>query len=178
MFVCPGYRFHAVVTTIAAPPEEGWRTYNGRADIENRLKELKHAFGADGLCSQRSGATEAAIRAICVLYNLIEEFHGALAAAVRRALATSRSTVFACGAILGRPRGDGSSSASPGRPFVSNGSSISSAGSSLGHPSTTQLPRTRLTRDSNCNVWVQRKFRIKTDLSDVTGPKSCTFSKS
>jgi hypothetical protein len=102
LFACPGYRFHAVVTTLSAAPEDVWYTYNGRADTENRLKELKGAFGADGFCSRRFWATEAALRAICVLYNLIEEFQGALAAPLRRTLATLRTTVFACGAILGR----------------------------------------------------------------------------
>lgn len=102
LFYAPGYRFHAVVTTLALPPEDVWHTYNGRADTENRLKELKHAFGADGFCSHRFWATEAALRAICLLYNLIEEFQRALGASARRTLATLRSTVFACGAILGR----------------------------------------------------------------------------
>ncbi len=102
LFDAPGYRFHAVVTTLASAPEEIWRTYNGRADTENRLKELKHAFGADGFCSRRFWATEAALRAICLLYNLVEAFQGALAAPVRRTLSTLRVTVFACAAILGR----------------------------------------------------------------------------
>lgn len=102
LFYAPGYRFHAVVTTLPTAPEDVWRTYNGRADTENRLKELKHAFGADGFCSQRFWATEAALRAICLLYNLVEAFQGALAAPVRRTLSTLRVTVFACGAILGR----------------------------------------------------------------------------
>jgi len=102
LFHAPGYRFHAVVTTLPAPPEDVWRTYNGRADAENRLKELKHSFGADGFCSRRFWATEAALRAICLLYNLVEAFQGALATPVRRTLSTLRVTVFACGAILGR----------------------------------------------------------------------------
>jgi len=101
LFYAPGYRFHAVVTTLALPPENVWHTYNGRADTENRLKELKHAFGADGFCSHRFWATEAALRSICVLYNLLEAFQGALAAPLRRTLATLRTTIFACGAILG-----------------------------------------------------------------------------
>ncbi len=102
LFHAPGYRFHAVVTTLTAAPEDVWRTYNGRADTENRLKELKYSFGADGFCSRRFWATEAALRAICLLYNLVEAFQGALAASVRRTLSTLRVTVFACGAILGR----------------------------------------------------------------------------
>jgi hypothetical protein len=101
LFAAPGYRFHAVVTTCTAAPVDVWHTYNGRADTENRLKELKHAFGADGFCSRRFWATEAALRSICVLYNLLEEFQTALAVPARRTLATLRTTVFACGAILG-----------------------------------------------------------------------------
>ena len=91
-----------MVTTLALPPEEVWRTYNGRADTENRLTELKHGFGADGFCSRRFWATEAALRAICLRSNLVEAFQGALAAPVRRTLSTLRVTVFACGALLGR----------------------------------------------------------------------------
>jgi Transposase DDE domain group 1 len=102
LFHAPGYRFHAVVTTLTTAPEAVWHTYDGGADTENRLKELKHALVADGFCSQRFWATEAALRSICVLYNLIEDFQGALAAPIHRTLATLRTTVFACGAILGR----------------------------------------------------------------------------
>ncbi len=97
----PGYRFHAVVTTLTALPEEVWRTYNGRADSENRVKELKRAFGADGFCSRRFSGTEAALRFICLLYNLIGEFQRTLGHATLRTLATLRTTLFACGAILG-----------------------------------------------------------------------------
>jgi hypothetical protein len=70
----PGYRFHAVVTSLPTAPEAVWRTYNGRADSENRVKELKHAFGADGFCSRRFSGTEAALRFICLLYKLVGEF--------------------------------------------------------------------------------------------------------
>lgn len=97
----PGYRFHAVVTTLTLAPEEVWRTYNGRADSENRIKELKHAFGADGFCSQRFSATEAVLRFLCLLHNLIGEFQRSLGQRPIRTLATLRTTLFACGAILG-----------------------------------------------------------------------------
>jgi len=102
LFHAPGYRFHAVVTTLSAAPEDVWRTYNDRADTENRLKKLQYGFGANGFCSRRFWATEAALRAICLLYNLVEAFQGALGAPARRTLSTLRVTVFACGAILGR----------------------------------------------------------------------------
>jgi hypothetical protein len=101
LFQVPGYRFHAVVTTPATPPEEIWRTANGRADCENRIKELKHAFGADGFCSRRFSGTEAAVQFICLLYNLVGEFQRSLGHVTLRTLATLRTTLFACGAILG-----------------------------------------------------------------------------
>jgi len=96
-----GYRFHAVVTTLTMPPETVWRTCNGRADSENRIKELTHAFGADGFCSRRFAGTEAALRFICLLYNLVGEFQRSLGHVTLRTLATLRTTLFACGAILG-----------------------------------------------------------------------------
>jgi hypothetical protein len=97
----PGYRFHAVVTTLTLAADEVWRTYTGRADRENRIKELKHAFGADGFCSRRFSATEAVLRFLCLLHNLIGEFQRSLGKRPLRTLTTLRTTLFACGAILG-----------------------------------------------------------------------------
>jgi len=102
LFHAPRYRFRAVVTTLSLTPEDVWHPYGSRADTENRPKELKRAFGADGFCSSLFWATEAALRCICLLYNLIEKFQRALSATARRTLSTLRTTVFACGAILGR----------------------------------------------------------------------------
>lgn len=48
----PGYTFHAVVTTLALPATDLWRFSNSRAESENRSKELKVDFGADGFCLQ------------------------------------------------------------------------------------------------------------------------------
>jgi hypothetical protein len=45
----PGYTFRIFATTCIDPPEEIWRGYNRRADMENRIAELKHDLGADGL---------------------------------------------------------------------------------------------------------------------------------
>lgn len=97
----PGYRLHAVVTTLTFAAEEVWRTYNGRADSENRIEALKYAFGADGFCSRRFSATEAVLRFLCLLHNLIGEFQRSLGQRTIRTLATLRTTLFACGAILG-----------------------------------------------------------------------------
>jgi Transposase DDE domain group 1 len=98
----PGYTFRVFVTSSAEAPEEIWRDYNGRADMENRIAELKHDLGADGFCLKEFFATEAAFRAVLLLFNLLAEFQRAAALPGYRAPATIRMQVLTCGAILGR----------------------------------------------------------------------------
>ena len=47
LFDCPGYQYQALLTSLG--PEvaalEVWRDYNGRAQMENVIKELKGGFG-------------------------------------------------------------------------------------------------------------------------------------
>ena len=97
----PGYTFHTLVTSLALPAADVWRFYNGRADSENRLKELKEDFGANGFCLQSFDGTEAAFRLICFLYNLVADFkrHALHDEAVR--LSTVRTQLLVRGAILG-----------------------------------------------------------------------------
>ena len=42
----PGYTFRLLVTNSAAAPEEIWRDYNHRADVEKRIAELKYDLAA------------------------------------------------------------------------------------------------------------------------------------
>ena len=70
----PGYTFRVFVTNFALPPEEIWRDYNRRADMENRIAELKHDLAADDFCLREFFATEAAFRSILLLFNLLENF--------------------------------------------------------------------------------------------------------
>jgi Transposase DDE domain len=48
----PGYRFQALVTNLPRSVDAlgVWRQYNGRADIENHIKELGEQFGIKRLC--------------------------------------------------------------------------------------------------------------------------------
>jgi DDE family transposase len=48
----PEYTFRVLVTSLSASAEEIWRDYNQRADMENRIAELKHDLGADRFCLQ------------------------------------------------------------------------------------------------------------------------------
>ena len=98
----PGYTFRVFVTSCPDPAEEIWRDYNRRADMENRIAELKHDLGADGFCLKEFFATEAAFRAVLLLFNLLAEFQRAAGLPSYRAPATIRMQVLTCGAILGR----------------------------------------------------------------------------
>lgn len=98
----PGYTFRVFVTSCSEAPAEIWRDYNRRADMENRIAELKHDLGADGFCLKEFFATEAAFRAVLLLFNLLSEFQRAVALPAYRAPATIRMQVLTCGAILGR----------------------------------------------------------------------------
>ena len=73
----PGYTFRIFVTSCADAPVEIWREYNRRADMENRIEELKNDLGADGFCLKQFFATEAAFRWILLLFNLLAEFQRA-----------------------------------------------------------------------------------------------------
>jgi len=98
----PGYTFRMLVTSREDRPEEVWRDYNRRADVEKRIAELKYDLAADDFCLHEFFATEAAFCAILMLFNLLAEFQRATGMAGYRQPATLRVQVFLCGAILGR----------------------------------------------------------------------------
>jgi hypothetical protein len=98
----PGYTFRVFVTSCVNPPEEIWRDCNRRADMENRIAELKHDPGADGFCLKQFFAPEAAFRAVLLLFNLLAEFQRVAGLPGYREPATVRTQVLTCGAIPGR----------------------------------------------------------------------------
>lgn len=62
------------VTSVPYAAELVTRMYVGRADSENRIKELKEDLSLDTFCLQSFDATDAAFRTGCVLYNLLMGF--------------------------------------------------------------------------------------------------------
>jgi hypothetical protein len=64
------YRYSKLVTDLDLPAVMVWRTYRGRADCENRIKELKHDFAADSFNMKDFWATEAALNTVMLAYNL------------------------------------------------------------------------------------------------------------
>ena len=59
------------MTDLDLPTEGVWRLYRGRADCENRIKELKYDFSADSFNMKDFWATEATLNTVMLAYNLM-----------------------------------------------------------------------------------------------------------
>ena len=83
-------------TTLKFAALEVWRTYRGRADCENRIKELKADFGLESFNLRDFWATGAALTATMLAYNLMSLFRQSIMrASVQRTMAALRHQVFA-----------------------------------------------------------------------------------
>jgi hypothetical protein len=97
------YVYRVLVTNRSEDAAELWREYDGRAQIEQRLRELKDDLHADNFCMRSFYASEAAFLGVLCLYNLLGEFQRATTPDEKwKQPATLRSQVFVCGAVLGR----------------------------------------------------------------------------
>ena len=94
-----GWRYGAFVTSLDLPMVEVWRTYRGRADCENRIKELKADFGLDAFNMRDFWATEAALGFAMLAYNLMSLFRQAvLRSRIQHTLSTLHGLMLAIGA--------------------------------------------------------------------------------
>jgi hypothetical protein len=94
-----GWRYGAMATSLTLPDVDVWRSYRGRADCENRIKELKADFGLDSFALNDFWATEAALGFAMLAYNLISLFRQAvMRTKVQPTLATLHGQVLAVGA--------------------------------------------------------------------------------
>ena len=103
------YRFSALVTDLDLPAQVVWRTYRGRADCENRIKELKYDFAADSFNMKDFWATEAALNTVMLAYNLMSLLRQVLlktstvkhsSTSVQHTLQTLRYKLFAKAAYI------------------------------------------------------------------------------
>jgi hypothetical protein len=103
----PGYRFQALVTNL--PRSMGalavWRRYNGRADIENRIKELGEQFGVKRLACRGFWATEALHQMAITAYNLCVLLQRRLGQEGHVQLQTLRWRLFTRAAVWSRAQG-------------------------------------------------------------------------
>lgn len=94
-------RYHAFVTNQTLPALQIWEQYKQRGDAENRIKELKEDFGAEGFCMDNFCATETAMRFVMVAYNLMSLFRLlTLQKSPSPTLATLRFNCFAVGSWI------------------------------------------------------------------------------
>ena len=70
--------YRVLITSVPYAAEVVTRMYGGRADSENRIKELKEDLSLDTFCLKSFDATDAAFRMGCVLYNLLADFRETL----------------------------------------------------------------------------------------------------
>jgi hypothetical protein len=104
---CPGYRFQALVTNLPASvgPLEVWLKYNGRAGIENVIKELDYGFGLSQLCCKKFWATEAALSLAVLTYNLSILFQRHLGWLDKVNIGTLRFKLFSTAGIISQSQG-------------------------------------------------------------------------
>lgn len=103
----PGYRFQAFITNLPAAVGalKVWRRYNGRADLENRIKELGDQFGIKRLCVSSFWGTEALHHLAILAYNLCVLLQRKLGQLETCQLNTLRWRLFSRAAVWSRAQG-------------------------------------------------------------------------
>ena len=95
------YRYSCYFTNLTLPPAEVWRLYRGRADSENRIKELKTDFGFDSFNLSNFAGTESAMLFVILGYNLMAMFRQfIIGSKVQNTLSTLRYKTFAVGSYI------------------------------------------------------------------------------
>lgn len=75
LFELKGYSYQVIATNIRqAAPEEVWRFYNGRASIENMIKEAGLGFGLEVSPSHKYAGNMAYLQMGMLAYNLLNWF--------------------------------------------------------------------------------------------------------
>jgi hypothetical protein len=72
------YRYAAMTTDLRLSALEIWRLCRGRANYENRIKELKYDSGADSFNQKNFFAAEATLSAAMMAFNLMSLFRKTL----------------------------------------------------------------------------------------------------
>jgi hypothetical protein len=103
----PGYRFQALSTNLprSFSALAVWQQYNGRADLENRIRELGEQFGIKRLCVDNFWGTEALHHLAIAAYNLCVLLQRRLGQLEKCELKTLRWRLFSRAAVWSRARG-------------------------------------------------------------------------
>ena len=99
------YRYSCFVTNLALPAKIVYDSYRGRADSENRSKELKYDFSIDDFVSHNFWATEAYGNFIVMAYNFMSLFrHALINSDKKKFLKTIRYELISTPAYLGKKK--------------------------------------------------------------------------
>lgn len=99
------YRYSCFVTNLALPAKIVYDSYRGRADSENRIKELKYDFSIDDFVSHNFRATEACGNFIVMAYNFMSLFrHALINSDKKKFLKTIRYELISTPAYLGKKK--------------------------------------------------------------------------
>lgn len=101
----PSYDHRIFVTNRTEPATWIWQHYDQRAAIEPRISELKEDLGADDFCLQGFFPTEAAVRSVCLVFNLLsilQAMRPDAALQPQHRPHTVRQQLFTCAAAAGR----------------------------------------------------------------------------
>ncbi len=95
------YRYSCFITNLDLSAHMVWTMYRGRADCENRIKEIKEDFGFDSFNMQDFAASEAALNFVVIAYNLMSLFKQAVLHSDQLPqLKTLRYKIFAIGGYI------------------------------------------------------------------------------
>lgn len=99
------YRYSCYATNLELPAKIVYDSYRGRADSENRIKELKYDFSLDDFVSNNFWATEACGNFIIMAYNFMSLFrHALINSNKRHFLKTIRYELLSTPAYLGKTK--------------------------------------------------------------------------
>lgn len=96
-----GYRYTCYITTLRLSAADIWRLYRGRANCENRIKELKYDYGLDKMNQDGFDGTEACLLLMTIAYNFMSLFKQIIInEKVRNRLSTIRYKMLAIPAYI------------------------------------------------------------------------------
>ena len=99
------YRYSCFVTNLTLPAKIVYDSYRGRADSENRIKELKYDFSIDDFVTDNFWATEACGSFIVLAYNFMSLFrHALINSNKKQFLKTIRYELISIPAFLGKTK--------------------------------------------------------------------------
>jgi hypothetical protein len=96
-----GYRYTCYITNLTLGAAEVWRLYRGRANCENKIKELKYDYGLDKINQASFDGTEASLVVMTMAYNFMSLFRQVISPEkVRHRLSTLRYKLLAIPSLI------------------------------------------------------------------------------